>query len=493
MTRFHRDASEVSGPGLQGVAEGLRIGDAAGMARTPNDRLAQTLRLAGLSNRQTARRINALAQATGLNVAVDTARVGRWLGGEHPREPVPNLLLAVLREHFGERLTLADIGLARPSADPLDPAWGPDTMRETLESLHRFAGGDLMTLTRRDLTQLALGAPLLAAADRLWRSVPNGPAEPVAGKIGTDEVEGVEALVRHLRALDASHGGELWRQTIVAQLNTVIGLLRDQQSPTVTRRLYQAATDLAQLAGWTSHDAGLYGIAQRYWAYAVALAREADDPGRGAEVVSRMAHQMVYLGHPDHALALLDRALTIAGPAHNQRLLGMLTAQRGRMLAALGDHQESRTMLGRAAEHLHEAETTGEPVEEWIAYFTPAELAGATAVAHRDLLLLHNRPIGPASTHFARAIELRDEGYDRVRAMDMIGMAAAYLDEDEPERAGAVAGGALDLAERLDSTLIRSRVLTLTAATDHYANHPAIRTLHDRAAALAADPSLQAA
>ncbi|MEV6133636.1 Tat pathway signal protein [Streptomyces violaceusniger] len=461
------------------------------MSARPNEQLAHALRRAGISNRDLARRVNVRAAAAGLNVAIDGARVGRWLKGEHPRDPVPGIVAEVLGQKLGP-LTLADLGWSHTGTDPLDPLWSPDG---AAHSLHEYARSDLM-LSRRDMAHLAVGLPLVAAAERLWWADP--PAETTAAgtaaRIGMEDVAGIEQLVRHFRDLDASHGGALFRNAVVAQLQDVTELLTHGRTSTsaVDRRLRQTAVDLAQLAGWTAHDAGYYGTAQRYWTHAITLARQAEDPGRGAEVMSRLGHQMVYLGRPNDALQLLDVAARTAAAAHNLRLTAMLTAQRGRMLAAIGDAQASLAMLDRARENLTQAEENGERVEEWIAYFTSAELAGATAVAYRDLHTLHDKVVGKASAHFAAAIEQRPSGYDRVRAMDMVGMAAAHLEEDNLEEACAVAGQALDLAERLDSTLIRSRVLTLATATDRVSNHPQVVELHQRLSDWAA-PGLHAA
>ncbi|KIZ15674.1 hypothetical protein [Streptomyces natalensis] len=460
------------------------------MASERNDRLAAALRLAGISNKELARQLNTRAKAAGLNMAVDASRVGRWINaGERPRDPVPGLLAVLLRERTGQALTLADIGLSHGGTDPFDPSWGPDRL---LASLHEYARSDAL-FNRRDLMKLAVGGPLVATAERLWWMDSVARGETTSGKLGLADVTGIDSLVAKFRSLDATHGGALFRQAVVAQLETTVQLLQDGQRPTVTQRLRQAAVDLAQLAGWTSHDAGRYATAQRYWAHAVSLARQADDPGRGAEVISRMSHQMVYLGRPDDALALLDVATRAAGKTGDFRLRAMLAAQSGRMHAALGDAQRSRMLLGQAQEHLHKAEEAKEQVAPYIAYFNHAELAGATAVSHRDLKTLHGKSTEPASVYFGQAIERRPAGYDRVRAMDAVGQAAALLDEGEPEQACTVAGQALTLAEQLESTLIKSRVKTLVDASGRFGDHPQLADLRERVTAWGGDPDLLAA
>jgi hypothetical protein len=162
----------------------------------------------------------------------------------------------------------------------------------------------------------------------------------------------------------------------------------------------------------------------------------------------------------------------------------MLTAQHGRMLAALGDALRALEHLDRAQAQLDAAGTA--PTPTWIAYFTPAELAGAIAVSHRDLRELHHRRgIPPASTHFAAAIRQREPGYDRVTAMDLVGLAAAHFAEGDLDAGCATARQSIDLAAQMDSALITARINTLITATAHHTNNPQITDLYERARAIA--------
>jgi hypothetical protein len=64
--------------------------------------------------------------------------------------------------------------------------------------------------------------------------------------------------------------------------------------------------------------------------------------------------------------------------------------------------------------------------------------------------------------------------------MDLIGLAAACLDEDDPQQAFTLASQALDEAERLDSALIRARILTLVHPAGRHARHPQAAELLER-------------
>ncbi|MFF5475708.1 hypothetical protein [Streptomyces achromogenes] len=139
----------------------------------------------------------------------------------------------------------------------------------------------------------------------------------------------------------------------------------------------------------------------------------------------------------------------------------LVASQTGRVHAALGDEQSAERHLGAADELV--ADGLGD-VPDWVAYFDAAEHAGARAVSARDLTGIgRNRR---ASDHFTDALALRRPGFDRVKVMDRIGLAAALFTEGEPEQATAAAHQALDEATRVDSTLDAARPYRTTAVDE---------------------------
>ncbi|GAA1925471.1 hypothetical protein [Streptantibioticus ferralitis] len=147
------------------------------------------------------------------------------------------------------------------------------------------------------------------------------------------------------------------------------------------------------------------------------------------------------------------------------RSRALVASQTGRVHAALGNECQAEGHLAQADELL--ADGLGDQVPKWVAYFDAAEHAGARAVSARDLTGL-GRPGGRASTHFQDTLRLRKHGFERVRVMDRVGLAAALFDEGEPEQAANAADKALDDASRVDSTLVASRLNTLLDAARPY-------------------------
>ncbi|WP_225842178.1 Tat pathway signal protein [Streptomyces albus] len=428
-------------------------------SRSGNPHLALWIAATGLSHGEIARRLHTTAKARGhRQVAPDATRIRRWIDGERPRPPVPALLADVLSEAVGQPVTPGDLGLT--AVGPvLDSIQLPLLTEAAAQTLAGWTQMDFMN--RRDTLKLALGAPLILGAEKMLGGTARALNHDRKG-FDADTVTALEEVTAFFTKADASKGGALYRSAIVAQLDEVARRIRDGVPPKLKTRVFAATADLAALAGWVSHDAGRYGIAQRLWSYGTYAAGEAGQPDRGVEIVTRMSHQLIYLGHPTDALGLLGVAAQKAALPATKALVA---SQTGRVHAALGDERAADRHLGAADELL--ADGLGDDVPEWVAYFDAAEHTGARAVSARDLAGLGHGG-RPASTHFEDALKLRKPGFDRVCVMDRVGLAAALFDEGEAEQGAAAAHQALDDAARIDSTLVASRLNTLLDAARPY-------------------------
>ncbi|MGW4995404.1 Tat pathway signal protein [Streptomyces mirabilis] len=429
-------------------------------SRSGNPHLELWIAATGLSHGEIARRITVSAKAQGhRQIAPDTTRVRRWMDGEKPRPPVPALLADVLSEAAGQPLTPGDLGLTAAGV-VLDSIQLPLLTEAAAQALAGWAQMDLF-MNRRDTLKLAVGAPLILAAERMLGGTARALNHDTKG-FDADTVTALEEVTAFFTTADASKGGGLYRSAIVAQLAEAARRIQDGVPPSLRGRVFAATADLAALAGWVSHDCGRYAIAQRFWSYGTYAAGEAGQRDRGVEIVTRMSHQMIYLGHPQDALGLLGVA---AKKATLPATRALVASQTGRVHAALGDEREADRHLGDTDDLL--ADGLGDDVPEWVAYFDAAEHAGARAVSARDLAGLH-RGRRAASGHFEDALKLRRPGFDRVKVMDRVGLAAALFDEGEAERGAAAAHQALDDAARVDSTLVASRLNTLLEAARPY-------------------------
>lgn len=294
-----------------------------------------------------------------------------------PRPPVPALLAQILTEAVGQPLTPGDLGLAG-GGPVLDNIQVPLLTEAAAKALAGWTQMDLL-LDRRDTFKLALGAPLIVAAERMLGST-SRPLNNRETGFDADTVTALEEVTAFFTQADATADGGLYRTAIVAQLAEVAPRIQGGVPPSLKTRVFAATADLAALAGWVSHDSGCYGAAQRYWSYGIYAAGEAGQPDRGVEIVTRMSHQMIYLGHPHDTLGLLGVA---AGKAAIPSTRALVASQTGRVHAALGDKRQAEQHLGHADEL--SAAGLGDDVPGWVSYFDAAEHTGARAVSARDL------------------------------------------------------------------------------------------------------------
>lgn len=101
------------------------------------------------------------------------------------------------------------------------------------------------------------GERLLCAAELpafgMPASWPDAAAAAAADKVVEEHAHQVETVTAVFRSWDNAYGGGLRRKAVVGQLAEVSSLLAGPfASMQAVRRLYSAAADLAQLAGWMS-------------------------------------------------------------------------------------------------------------------------------------------------------------------------------------------------------------------------------------------------
>jgi len=76
-----------------------------------NALLDALLEQAGMSHAGLAARVNAAGAANGLQLRYDHTAVARWLRGQCPRSPVPDLICDIIGERLQRQLTHDDVGL----------------------------------------------------------------------------------------------------------------------------------------------------------------------------------------------------------------------------------------------------------------------------------------------------------------------------------------------------------------------------------------------
>lgn len=438
--------------------------------REENLRLRTLLDETGMSNKGLARRVVDLAAIQGVsNVRCDHTSVLRWLAGEQPRPPVPELVAAVLSDALGRKVSETELGMT-PSSLPGDLGLQLSTgWTDTVATSTALWRADVQR--RRFLVNAVFTSAALPASALRWLTSPSADAPAASGlhRIGRADIGAIREVAHSYREMDNRFGGGKLRNAIVSYLDDHVSRLLTTGSyqEETGRQLAAACGEVSQLAGWVAYDSDEHGLAQRYLTQALAYARHADDPALAAEILAAQAHQALYLARPDEAIDLARAAQAAAVRRGSATLLTECLVMEAHGHAARDDAYACGTALAKAERTFDRATREDDPT--WLAYFDEAYLAARMAQCFRDL-----GEAGHAARYARRSLDM-DGRYVRGRAFNLSLLAAAHAAQDEPERACAVGLQALDLTVRLTSARSVRYVRDVVRRLRPRADVPAVR------------------
>ncbi|GHH83461.1 hypothetical protein GCM10018793_45600 [Streptomyces sulfonofaciens] len=425
-----------------------------GQARNPakgsggtNKALAAALKDAGCSYASLALRVNELGRRQGAEPHYDKASVTRWLQGQQPRGNTPELIAAVLSERLGHPLSPTDLGFLSDQQRPVVSralVYGED-VAETLHTLAELGSTDISRRTLLGTVPFVAGA--LTSPQRAWllwlveHIEQCGPAgtDRLAALSSAGPVEQVHAMISMFDQMDNHYGGGGVRTSIVHYLSTeVIPMLQQRGVPPhQQRQLFAAAARLAAMAGWSSYDAGEYGLAQRYMTQGLRLCAEGGDRVLGGQILAGMSHLATSLGRPDEGVALARAGIATARSGGSPLGLMRLYAMAARGHAAQGHRRETGEAL-RAAEDQWGASNGPAHESPWVRFLDHHYLQAEAAVCYRDL--------GLAAEAERMAGESVSANADRRRrqAISRSVLATAHLQQNRLDEAIGAATEALD-------------------------------------------------
>jgi tetratricopeptide (TPR) repeat protein len=413
-----------------------------------------------MSNKGLARRVVDLAATRGLTgVRCDHTSVLRWLAGEQPRPPVPELAAEVVGNALGRKVSETELGMT-PSDLPGDLGLQlPTGWTETVATSTALWRADVQR--RRFLVNAVFTSAALPASALRWLTSPPAAAPSASGtrQVGRADIDAIRELTRSYREMDNRLGGGKLRTSVVSYLD-------DHVSRLLTAGSYREETG-RQLAGWVAYDSGEHGLAQRYLTQALAYARHSNDHALAAEILAAQAHQALYLARPDEAVDLARAAQAAAVRHGSATLLTECLVMEAHGHAARNDASACGTALARAEQTFDRAAREDDPA--WLSYFDEAYLAARMAQCFRDL-----GEAGHAARYARRSLDM-DSRYVRGRAFNLSLLATAYAAQDEPIQASAVGRQALDLTVRLTSARSVRYVRDLVRTIRPRADVPAVR------------------
>ncbi|QCX77682.1 Protein involved in sporulation [Streptomyces sp. YIM 121038] len=441
---------------------------------TPNDELAYWLGRSGISRKGLARLVQSKVHEWGQpNIAPNATSVRRWLEGEKPRAPVPDILAAVFSRHFGWRLMTYDLGLGDGSSVDAALAYDP-SFAATVEVVADLGRADV------DRRAFLSAAPFAAVAgvgpSRDWL-VATLDQEPEPGpRVRLEDVSAVKNMFSTFQKMDVLQGGGSGRLVLAEYMNQhVYPLLRRSHVDTVRRALCEAAAEQTYLLGWMAFDNGEHSVAQRYLIQALRLAQESRNAPLGAHVLAGMADQATLLGDPAEGRRLAQAGRHGLSKADSPACLADLWCLEGRALALLGEKKAAARAVVQS-EHSYERADLAEEAD-WAAFIDPAYLHGEHANTMRDL-----GEAKAAEEHASRSIE-HAEKQNRARrgAMSQAALAVSYLQRRDLEKAHAAGLRTLKLSGQVKSSRALEAVQDLQRRMEPFGGHRLVADFNARA------------
>jgi tetratricopeptide (TPR) repeat protein len=296
---------------------------------------------------------------------------------------------------------------------------------DQLDDLLREAEGEDTAVDRRAFAGLATGlalAPLARARS--------------GSRIGTTQVQQLRLRTARLRRLDDHLGGMDTLTVYVSEMGATEKLIKSASySGETARALTGVLAEQAQMAGWAAFDAGRLAESRRHYRHALEAAQASGDPGLEGNTLAFLAYEKA-----DHTTAAESvRVGTRATP----RVRALLHERAAWAYSVSGQALASERALEAAASAVNETATDPEP--DFVFWVDPLEIEIMTGRCLSELGKSRAIPV------LESALARYDDTHARDKALYLTWLAHAYLDADQPERAAAVAGHALDLSAGVGS------------------------------------------
>lgn len=446
-----------------------------------NGPLRRALAESGCSHSRLARSVADLGEREyGLSLKYDHTSVIRWLDGQQPRSPVPELIALVLSERLGRLVSPADLGM-RPSGEVIDLGLElPLTWRAGVANLTGLWKADMDR--RQFLTGSSFAVSVYASAGVRLLTLPavDSPVKAIGSRrIGNGDIISLREIARTYRQLDNRLGGGHLRSAVVQLLDgQVTPLLRSATFSEATgRQLASVASELSQMVGWMAFDAEAHSLAQRYLVQALGLARLAEDNALAAEILAAMSQQAVYVARADQAIDLARAACAMATRAGSPLLVTECHVAEAHGHAARNDARSCSQAL-TAAEHSFAMARDNQNSPEWLIYFDEAYLSARIAHCFRDL------GQGKHAAEYARRSLDMNGDFVRGRAFNLALLGAALTQQGDSEEAIAVGLKAAEIAMNLQSQRSVRYIVDLQRRLTSIAAPPSIAQLTQQTRAL---------
>lgn len=303
-------------------------------------------------------------------------------------------------------------------------------------------------VNRQEFVRAALSVSVAAATHQpLLELLRKIEPTPIPSTVGLTEIEQVRTAAREFSSWDHTYGGGLVREAVSAQLRYAVTLLGSSCAEKHRQELHSAVGFLGHTAGFMAFDAYAHTDARSMFQLGLTCAEEVGDWHLRGKVLSSMARQAIWCGHPDDGLTFIELAMVRA-----DRLTAteraMLHSARARALAKLHRPDEAVRAVGQADDEFAHASPHNDP--PWMAYYDAAQHSGDTGHALFDVAL-DGRFVSEARHRLEAAVSGHSAAFVRSRAISGIKLASLTMATGDPGEAVAFGRSALADAGRLRS------------------------------------------
>jgi transcriptional regulator with XRE-family HTH domain len=288
-------------------------------------------------------------------------------------------------------------------------------------------------------------------------------------RIGVDLVTRIEKRIHHIRLVDDHIGGQDTHAVAATELAATAELLRNASySDAVGRRLLSAISELCQIAGWITSDAGLHTYAQRiYLAGARAAHAAADRPG-AANNLSSLAYQISNVANPRDAVLLARSAYLGAKDTATPAARALFLERIAWAEARAGESGAAQRALGQVDEAYAEHRTEPDPI--WTYWLSPQEVEVMRGRVWTEL-----RQPRLAVPILEDVIASYGDDLPRETSLYSTWVAESLIYAGEVDRAAETALEALRLAEQAHSARASARIAYLRNILRPHRKQPAVR------------------
>ncbi len=304
---------------------------------------------------------------------------------------------------------------------------------------------------------------------------------PLPNRIGSADVDQLEATIRHLRMLDLEYGGGACRDLAVAQVRRSTRLLTASQTPQVRLRLQLALADLHAVAGWASFDIGMYDPAERYLARALELARHTGEHTLIAKILYCMSRLHLHRNWASDGLRLLRLGQDAAKEARDPLVSSLLAANEAWAHAMLNDSRQAFNLIGQAEDDFVRGDVDN--AQPWLRFYGTADLTALRGTVYTTLSEHDSGRCQSAIDSLSLALTLRGDSATRSRAFELTALATAQLRAGDLDRGAETGHEAVDLALRLRSTRVTDRLAPLIQEARRHSGHSGLESLVERSQA----------